>query len=221
MRLKILITLLFGLALVNQAIAQELTKESHGAATIDETSPVRNKISKGTRIVISTSSPAKFRSCWLDNPPRLVVKFQSRNIQSNIDNEVIVNQGVIKRVTSSYYRRGRNRSLESLTFELLKKAPYEIWQEDNNIILDIQAPLKTEFLTGQTPLEISVFCIESKEIFTEGETDIIIKRLEAMDTALIQVTESQVPSEIPEAKIDKENPVEINKAEEVAILPKP
>ena len=140
--------------------------------------------SDATRILISTSGPAKFSSHWLDNPPRIVVEFKSRNILSKINKEVIMDQGVIKKVTSSYFGRGENKPLRSLTFELLEKVPYKIWQEDNAILLDIQSSLETtEFSIGA----------EGKEVFVESEVSNVIERLEAMDTTLKQVTEDQRP----------------------------
>lgn len=207
MRLKILIILLlFGFALVNQGIAQELTEVSQGA--------VIEEPAEGMRVIISTSGAAKFSSDWLDGPPRLVVRFLSRNILSKIDDEVIVNKGVIKRITSDYSKRGRNRSLKSLTFELTQKVPYKIWQEGDTIILDIRTP----------------FSAAGKEVYgTSTPSDIMIKRLEAMDTTLMGVTESPAAIETPGAKAE-EDLGDINKsrtltkvrdkAEEEAVSPK-
>lgn len=206
MKLKILIIILSGLVLINQAIAQEQT------GTPQET--VTEGFEGGSRIIISTSGPAKFSSYWLDNPPRLVVNFRTRNILSKIDNEVVVNQGVIKRITSNYSGRGRNKSLKSLTFELTQEVPYKIWQENNSIILDIQTPLSAE-------LEAPLFFMGSEGVSGAGETtDIIIKRLEAMDATLMGVTESPAAIEIPKVKESEESLKEINKTEEEIALPK-
>ncbi len=142
---------------------------------------------KGTRIIISTSGPAEFKSYWLDAPPRLVIEFQTRNIVSKIDNEVIVDQGAVRRVTSEYFEEQKGRSLKSLTFELMQKAPYKIWQERDTVILDIQ-----------TPMEISVFPEEGKKVFAEnGTKDALIKRLEAMDAALTKVSVREPSLETP------------------------
>jgi hypothetical protein len=150
--------------------AQDLTGKSENSAT--------KGVQGGTRIIISTSGPAKFNSYWLDSPPRLVVRFQTRNIVSKIDNEVMVNQGVIKKITSEYFEEGQRKSLKSLTFELLEKVPYKIWQEANTILLDIQ-----------TSQETAIFPENGKEIFAKSETkEVMIKRLEAMDAALTKVS---------------------------------
>jgi hypothetical protein len=154
---------------------------------IIEPSAAAEKNKDGTRIIISTSGPAEFKSYWLDAPPRLVIEFQTRNIVSKIDNEVIVDQGAVRRVTSEYFEEGENRSLKSLTFELLQKEPYKIWQERDTVILDIQAPI-----------EISVFPQEGKEIFAKnGTKDALIKRLEAMDAALTKVSVREPSLETP------------------------
>ncbi len=176
-----LATSLFTLVFTASSIAQNLT-EKIGNLTITEGAK------KGTRIIISTSSPAEFKSYWLDAPPRLVVEFQTRNIISKIDNEVIVNRGVVKRVTSEYFEEGENRPLKSLTFELMQKAPYKIWQERDTVILDIQ-----------TPMEISVFPQEGKEVFAKnGTKDALIKRLEVMDAALTKVSVRETLLETPD-----------------------
>lgn len=182
------VILLSTFAFISQTSATQLTD---GILT--------EEIKEGTRLIISTSGPAKFDSYWLDEPPRLVIEFKSRNIISKIDKEIVVNQGVIEKITSSYFGRGRKHSLKSLTFELFKKVPYRIWQENNSILLEIQAPL-----------ESSASSVEGERVFAESETgDAIIKRLEAMDAALMQVAETQAPL--------KEEPL----AEEVSFLQLP
>lgn len=197
MRIKFsIIILLWALVLVNHAIAQQLTKEIQDIET--------KEVESSTRIVISTSGPAKFRSYWLDEPSRLVVEFRTRNILSKIDDEVIVNQGTIKRITSSYYKRGRRSSLKSLTFELTQKVPYKIWQENDTIILDIK-----------TPVEMPAPIVAEKEIFSRTEvSDEMIKRLEVMEAALAETAESKPPAETPETEPGEENPPKINDAEE-------
>ncbi|MDP2939961.1 MAG: PilZ domain-containing protein [Candidatus Omnitrophota bacterium] len=180
---------LFALVFTTSSIAQNLT-EKIGNLTITE------EVKEGTRIIISTSGPAEFKSYWFEAPPRLVVEFQTRNIISKIDNEVIVNQGVVKRVTSEYFEEQKGRSLKSLTFELTQKVPYRIWQEADTVILDIQ-----------TPQEISVFPEEGKEVFTKNETkEVIIKRLEAMDAALTKVSASDLPLETPKVVTEPPKP---------------
>jgi len=180
---------LFVLVFTVSSIAQNLT-EKIGNLTITE------EVKEGTRIIISTSGPAEFKSYWFEAPPRLVVEFQTRNIISKIDNEVIVNQGVVKRVTSEYFEEQKGRSLKSLTFELTQKVPYRIWQEADTVILDIQ-----------TPQEISAFPEEGKDVFTKNETkEVIIKRLEAMGAALTKVSASSLPLETPKVVTESPKP---------------
>ncbi len=202
MKFKIsIILLLCVFILPNQVIAQEPMEEIQAIATKEAES--------GTRIAISTSGPARFRSYWLDEPSRLVVEFRTRNILSEIDDEVIVNQGVIKRITSGYYKRGRRRSLKSLTFELTQRVPYKIWQENDTIILDIMAP-------AEMPAPI----VAEKEIFSRTEvTDEMIKRLEAMEAALTETAESKPSVETPEVELEEENTPKINNSEGEATAP--
>jgi hypothetical protein len=150
---------------------------------------------RGTRIVISASGEAKFISYLSDEPAGLTIEFRSRNILSRIDEEMIVNQGGIKKITSSYYEEGENSSLKSLTFELTQKVEYEIRQEHNTIILDIQTP----------------FPFDGKEVFVSGEhPGAIIKRLEVMDDALAPLSEGRVSIDVPAADTEISAEEDIN-----------
>lgn len=167
--------LVFGFILNASSMAQDLIGKHRPAVT--------KKTKDGTRIIINTSGPVKFISYWLDSPSRLVIEFQTRNILSKMDNEVMVDQGVIKRITSEYFGENQKRLLKSLTFELTQNAPYKVWQEADAVVLDIQ-----------TPPEISVFPEEGKNIFATNEIkDEAVKRLKAMDMALPK-TLSSYPS---------------------------
>ena len=168
-----LIIFVIGFAFISLAGAEELTQQAKITPPVQESKD-------STRIIVTTSGPAKFSSHWLNNPPRLVVEFQTKNIISKIGSELVVNEGVIKRITSEYYGSAQ-KSLKSLTFELLEKGPYKIWQEDNNIILDIYASLTV-------PLGS-----EGKEVFVKDESmEQIGRRLETMEVRLKQVPVVQV-----------------------------
>jgi len=173
-----LIIFVIGFAFISLAGAEELTQQA-------KITPSVQRSKDSTRIIVTTSGPAKFSSHWLDNPPRLMVEFQTKNIVSKIGSELVVNEGVIKRITSEYYG-GTQKKLKSLTFELLEKLPYKIWQEDNNIILDIHASLAA-------PLGS-----EGKEVFVKDESkEQIVKRLETMETALKQLPVVHIQAEPP------------------------
>ncbi|MDP2939947.1 MAG: PilZ domain-containing protein [Candidatus Omnitrophota bacterium] len=166
---------------VTFAAAEEITYLAKNLPTVQESDDF-------TRIVITTSGPTKFISYWLDNPTRLVVEFQTKNVAGKIGNELNVGTGIIKKINSEYYGGGQDKILKSLTFELLEKAPYKIWQEENNVILDIQASLAAPLIGS-----------EGKEVFAKGESrEEITKRLQAMDAALKQVSVVQAPSAAPE-----------------------
>jgi len=177
--LKLFLFVFFaGFTPITFVVAEETTQQA-------KITPIVQESKDSTRIVITTSGPAKFTSYWLDNPARLVVAFQTKNVVSKIGSELLVNEGVIKKITSEYYGGGQNKTLKSLTFELLEKTPYKIWQEENNIILDIQASLGQPLLSNG-----------GKEVFAKDESrEQIVKRLETMEVALKQVSVAQTPIE--------------------------
>ncbi len=173
-----MIIFVIGFVFISLAGAEELTQQV-------KITPPAQESKDSTRIIVTTSGPAKFSSHWINNPPGLVVEFQTKNIVSKIGNELVVNEGVIKRIISEYYG-GTQKNLKSLTFELFEKAPYKIWQEDNNIILDIHASL-TAPLGG-----------EGKEVFVKDESkEQIGRKLETMETALKQLPVVQIQVEPP------------------------
>ncbi|MFZ2938059.1 MAG: AMIN domain-containing protein, partial [Candidatus Omnitrophota bacterium] len=183
---QFLVIFVIGFAFISLAAADELTQQAKITLPVQESKD-------STRIIVTTSGPAKFSSRWLDNPHRLVVEFQTKNIVSSIGSELVVNEGVIKRITSEYYG-GTQKNLKSLNFELLEKVPYKIWQEDNNIILDIHASLTA-------PLGI-----EGKEVFVKDESkEQIGRRLETMETTLKQLPVVQVQT-VPPKLIVKTSP---------------
>lgn len=153
--------------------------------------PVIAKPKDTTRILITTSSPANFNSYWLELPPRLVIEFHSKNVTGRIDNEVIVNQGVIKGIQTEYFAEGQARFVKSLTFELTQEMPYKIWQELNTVILDIQ-----------TASGILRFPEQGKEVFAGEETkDALVKRLGIMDIALKKISTNAPLLEAPKVEI--------------------
>ncbi|GEM_PF-1756289 len=175
-----------------QGIAQENVTESTNKG---------KEISDWTRIAISTSGPAQFDSHWREDQLKLVIEFRSRNILSQVDEEIIVNSGVIKRITSSYWGKGDVKALKTLNFELSENVPYKIWQEDNTIF--IAFPMSS-LKMGKEGME------------EQKATEPNIQRLEVMDNALAQISWNQQstqrneqPSNMPlSTKILKEPVVE-------------
>lgn len=172
----------------------------------------RNK--DGIRIVISTSVPVEFTSQWLNSPPSLIVEFQSKNVHSKIDHEIIVNQDIIKKVTAGYYEKGQGESLKSLVFELSEKMPYKIHQAGNAILIDIETSVRPFAARFQ------------KEIITPNEGKVeIAKRLAAMDKTLMQIEDDIMPQEdvfrvsefLKAAPIEK-NSREIEKTDKKTVL---
>lgn len=149
--------------------------------------------SSNMRIIISTTGPAKFDSYWLDDPYRLVIEFKSKNVIGEIDDEIVVNNSVIKKITSSYFTK-RHKALKKLTFELWQKLQYEIRQEDNAILLNIRAPLGQ---TLQSQSETRGVFGKEDEIFAKSKTNkAIIERLEVMNVALEEIQVAQPAAEV-------------------------
>ena len=141
-----------------------------------------------TRIVISTSGPVEFSAHWLDNPYRLVVEFESRNVLSKLGQEVVVNQGPIKKITSSYFTGEPPNTLKTLVFELSEKVPYKIQQEGNHLLLDLQAPLETEgFSIYAKGREVTV----TEQVTNVSEPPTVVDVTDRQ----VQGTESQLPLE--------------------------
>ncbi len=166
--------LLISLLFINQGIAGQVTEIDH----------LEDTPSSATKIEISTSEPVEATSYYSsDIIPRLVVEFQTRNISSDIGDEISVNEGPVRKIISNYSGKGQGRSLKSLTFELFQKAPYKILQEENTITLTLQ--MLPEALTSFSAED------EQSEI-SEAE----VKRLQLMDETLAQIREAQAPSKI-------------------------
>ena len=109
-----------------------------------------------TRIVITASSPIEYKHDQKNNPPRLEIRFISKNILADIDEEIQVNRGLIDYVAAKYYVKkedGGVAPLKSLTFYLVKKAPYKIISEENMMVIEIETPpelLVHEISLGET-----------------------------------------------------------------------
>src|SRR3990167_1893657 len=96
--MKIRIIILAGIFIFAQNLAQAM--ESH---------------EKFTRIAIASSDTIKYESRWLDNPPRLIIKFRTPNVFGKLVKDTFLNEGVIKNITVSYYPslQLRSRSLDN------------------------------------------------------------------------------------------------------------
>lgn len=168
------------------------------------------------RIIISTSGVVKFESYWLEEPCRLVIEFKSRNILSKMDPQVTFEQGPIKRITSEYF--GRSDRLKRLTFELVQKVPYKVWQEHDTILLDIKSPGGLEPLKEVSLQRVELSGVETKDVLPSEPIDALIKRLEAMDGALEQVRESQAPLFAPKAQVSERDTAETDPAKNENIM---
>jgi len=80
---------------------------------------------KFTRIAIASSETIKYESRWLDNPPRLIIKFNTPNVFGSLVKDTLLNEGAIKSITVSYYPAATGDSgrkkIKFLTFWLNQK----------------------------------------------------------------------------------------------------
>lgn len=100
---------------------------------------------KLTRIAIATSDAVKYESRWLDNPPRLIIRFKSKNVFGQLIKKTKLNEGVIKDISVSYYpseiSNEERRRVKFLTFWLKQKTPYVIRDAKGRILIDFSNPL--------------------------------------------------------------------------------
>jgi hypothetical protein len=114
---------------------------------------------KLTRIAIASSEAVKYGSRWLDNPPRLIIKFRTPNVFGKLVKETSLNQGVIKNITVSYYpdaAGSAGKKIKFLTFWLSQKIDYKVWNSDNKIFVDFKNPV-----LGIEPKQIEISSIIS------------------------------------------------------------
>jgi len=99
---------------------------------------------KLTRIAIASSEAIKYESKWLDNPPRLIVKFRTPNVFGKLVKNTSLNEGVIKNITVSYYPdkmlSSDRKQIKFLTFWLSQKTYYKVWSGNNRIFIDFKNP---------------------------------------------------------------------------------
>ena len=111
---------------------------------------------KLTRISIASSDAIQYESKWLDNPPRLIVKFKTPNVFGKLVKNTSLNEGVIKNITVSYYPdkilSSDRKQVKFLTFWLTQKTGYKVWSGNNKIFVDFKNP---ELNLGSKQIEIS------------------------------------------------------------------
>jgi|GEM_PF-1231694 len=99
---------------------------------------------KLTRIAIASSGPVKYESKWLDNPSRLIIKFRTPNVFGKLAEDTLLNQGLVKNITVSYYPASSlnpdRKQVKFLAFLLSQKTDYKIWNSDNKIFIEFKNP---------------------------------------------------------------------------------
>jgi hypothetical protein len=98
---------------------------------------------KITRITLSASDKIDYESTFVNNPPRLILKFKTHNILGRLTGDIKINQGPIKNIGVVYYpvESGVDqRYIKFLTFWLEKGTSYKIWDSGNEIFVDIKNP---------------------------------------------------------------------------------
>ena len=99
---------------------------------------------KFTRIAIASSNAIKYESKWLDNPPRVIIKFKTPNVFGKLVKNTELNEGAIKNITLNYYPghtfSPERRQVKFITLWLSQKTDYKIWNNNNRILIDFKNP---------------------------------------------------------------------------------
>ncbi|MDP2911144.1 MAG: PilZ domain-containing protein [Candidatus Omnitrophota bacterium] len=99
---------------------------------------------KLTRIAIASSEKIKYESKLLDNPPRLIIKFDTPNVFGKLLKNTYLNEGVIKNIKVSYYPdklvNSERIKIKFISFWLNQKTQYKVWSKDNRIFIDFNNP---------------------------------------------------------------------------------
>jgi len=123
---------------------------------------------KLTRISIASSDAIQYESRWLDNPPRLIVKFKTPNVFGKLIKNTPLNEGVIKNIVVSYYPdkilSSDRKQVKFLTFWLTQKTGYKVWSSNNKIFVDFKNPeLSLESKQIEISSVISTIGLNSKD----------------------------------------------------------
>jgi len=123
---------------------------------------------KLTRISIASSDAIQYESRWLDNPPRVIVKFKTPNVFGKLVKDTSLNEGVIKNITVSYYPdkilSSDRKQVKFLTFWLTQKTGYKVWSNDNKIFVDFKNPaLNSETKQIEISSVINTIDLNSKD----------------------------------------------------------
>lgn len=115
---------------------------------------------KLTRVAITSSDAVKYESEWLDNPPRVVIKFKTQNVFGRLIQDASLNEGVIKNITVDYYPDSalspEKRQVRFLTFWLNQKTDYKVWDSGAEIFVDFKGPA-----SNSAPKQIEISSIVS------------------------------------------------------------
>jgi len=140
---------------------------------------------KLTRIAIASSDNIKYEAKLIDNPPRLIMKFDTPNVFGKLLKDTHLDEGVIKNITVSYYPErilsSDRKKIKFLTFWLNQKTQYKIWNSDNKIFIDFK----------NTALNAEPKQIEISSIVTTLNPDPRDKAIEALLASVSKTYYSQ------------------------------
>ncbi|MBI4436083.1 MAG: PilZ domain-containing protein [Candidatus Omnitrophica bacterium] len=118
-----------------------------------------SKSSESTRVVINTSGPMIYRHFYQSDPPKIVFRFFESSVYSNIPSSVPIQRGMVKGIEATYFRSypllGAKKPLKTLTFNLLAKTTYEVFEGSKSIVLVIRHPKEipgSDLITGKVML---------------------------------------------------------------------
>lgn len=95
-----------------------------------------------TELVLTTSRPLQYKETKLQDFPGFIISFPADKIFSSEKDELIINDGAIKKIRNEYNQKdgqGR-RELNSIVVELTRDLPYKISNKGNSIFVRIEHP---------------------------------------------------------------------------------
>jgi hypothetical protein len=156
---------------------------------------------KLTRIAIAVSDSVKYESEWLDNPPRLVIRFKTQNVFGKIVEDAQLNEGVIKNITVDYYPdsalSSEKKQIKFLTFWLDQKTDYKVWDSGNKIFVDFKDP---DLNAAPRQIEISSI-VSAVDLNSKNKAadDLLAKVKNIYDAPTSNVAQSPAPKTLDSA----------------------
>ncbi len=114
-----------------------------------------NELPAETELILKTTEPVQYKDTKLENPPCLIINFPESKVFSQIEDELKINKGPIKKIKTEYYQSEKKgqQLLNLMIVELTQDLPYRIFTSDSSIIIKIENPKQPEIPSPQEKIE--------------------------------------------------------------------